>query len=163
VDLVFLLDSHAKQKNKEPDETGILIEIARVHALARGIEARFDSDRLRRLNTYDGALLIAAQMNTDPGVSPETVAMELRTIVQRFRSDLRAARRYEPGYYPGRVVLLRTSASVWSGDHGWSRLCANLEIYDVPGTHRTLLAQPNVVVSARTLREVLALQAVTRA
>ena len=156
VDRVFLLDSHAKQKKKEPDEMEILIEIARVHALARGVDARFDSRRLRHLNAHEGALLIAAQMKSDPGVSPETIAMELRTILRRFRSDMRVARRYVPGYHPGRVVLLRTSASVWSGDHGWSRLCAHLEICDVPGTHRTLLAQPNVAVLARTLREVLA-------
>ncbi len=163
VDLVFLLDSHTKQKNKETDETGILIEIARVHALARGIEARFDSSRLRGLNAHDSALRIAAQMHSDPDISPETLARELQAIHQRFRADMRTARQYLPGYYPGRVVLLRTSASVWSGDRGWARLCAHLEIYDVPGTHRTLLAQPNVALLARTLREVLALQAATRA
>ena len=163
VDLVVLLDSRAKHKSSEPDETDILVEIARVHALAHGIEAQFDSSSLRRLNPHDRVLLIAAQINRDPGISAETIAMELRTTLQRFRSDMRAARSYLPGYYPRRVVLLRTSAPVWSGDHGWSRLCANLEIYDVPGTHRTLLAQPNVAGLARTLREVLASHATARA
>jgi len=158
VDQVFLLDSHAKHKNKEPDETELLIEIARVHALARGVAARFEPHRLRHLNPYDRALEIAAQMHREPGVSPETIATELRMILQRFHADMRAARRYSPAYYAGQVTLLRTSASLWSGDNGWSRLCANLEICDVPGTHRTLLAQPNVSGLASTLREALARQ-----
>jgi amino acid adenylation domain-containing protein len=163
VDSVFLLDSYANHKSKEPGEEDILLEIARVQALARGVELRLDRARLRRLKAYDPALAIASQMDREPGVEPETIAAELRTILQRFRADMRAARRYKPGCYGGRVVLLRTSAHRWSGDHGWSRVCPGVEVRDVPGTHRTLLAQPHVAALVRIMRDALTAQPAARA
>ncbi len=155
-DLVILLDSYAAHKSKEPDDEDILLEIARVQALARGLELQMDRRRLRRLKGPDRALLIAEHMNQHSGLSPETIAGELRTIHQRFRTDMRAARRYVPGYYGGRVALLRASARRWSGDHGWSAICPNLELHDIPGGHRTLLTQPHVAAVVGMMREVTA-------
>jgi thioesterase domain-containing protein len=153
---VLLLDSYASHKGREPGEEEILLEIARVQALARGAELRMDHKRLRRLKAHDPALMIASHMGHDPALQPETVALELRTILRRFRADMRAARRYVPGYYGGRVVLLRTAARLWSGDHGWSGVCGSLEIHNVPGSHQTLLAQPHVKALVERIRETLA-------
>jgi thioesterase domain-containing protein/acyl carrier protein len=121
VDLVLLLDSHARHKGKEPRDDEILLEIARVRELA--------------------------------GIAPETMAKGVRTIVKQFRANMRAARRYVPGHYGGRVALLRASDARWPGDYGWSRYCTRLEVHDIPGEHRTLLAQPHVTRLAAILRE----------
>jgi amino acid adenylation domain-containing protein len=153
--LVVLLDSFVTHKGKVPAEMDILLEIARVQALARGVGLNVSHDAIRRLKGRDRAMAIAAQMERDPKVSPETIATELRTIHQEFRSHMRAARRYVPGCYGGRVAVLRAADSRWSGDHGWSRLCADLELYEVPGAHRTLLAQPHVAALAGILRNAL--------
>jgi amino acid adenylation domain-containing protein len=161
VDSVLLLDSYANHKSKEPGEEDILLEIARVRALACGVELRLDRARLRRLKAYDPALAIASQIDRDPGIEPETIAAELRTILQRFRADMRAAQRYKPGYYGGRVVLLRTSAHRWSGDHGWSRVCPGMEVREIPGAHRTLLGQPYVAGLVGIMRDALTAQKVS--
>jgi len=153
--LVVLLDSHARQEGEEPRELEIMLEIARVQALGRGIELHLSPRKLRRLDPQTCAMAIAAQLANGSAFRPETIAMELREIVQHFRSNMRAARRYLPGYYDGRVVLLRAGRAGRSGDHGWSGLCAQVEMRDIAGEHRTFLAQPFAPGTANILRKVL--------
>ncbi len=155
VEVVALIDSHAEHRGKEPQEEEILLEIARVQALARGAALKVDRRMLRSMRGRDGALLVASELERGSGVAPETIARELRTIVQRFRSDIRAGRRYSPGVYSGRVALLRTPGALWIRDNGWTRLCPALEIYPIAGAHRTVLAQPHVADLGNRLRDIL--------
>jgi thioesterase domain-containing protein len=160
VEVVALIDCHAEHKGSEPEEDDILLEIARVQALAKGAALRIDRRVLRRaraLNSAfrDSAFLVASELEDSSGVAPETIARELRTIVQRFRSDIRAGRRYKAGPYSGRVALFRAPGSLWIRDNGWGRRCPALEIYPIPGAHRTILNQPHAAGLANQLREAL--------
>jgi amino acid adenylation domain-containing protein len=152
VDLVVLLDSRAEHKGDDPDDVEILLEIARVQALARGVEINLKTRKLRRLEAHHRAMFIAAQMNRESGARLETIATDLRTICQQFQSNMRAARRYSPHMYRGRVALVRASDGGGPWDCGWSRYCAQVEVLDVPGSHRTMIAQPHVATLAATLR-----------
>ena len=75
------------------------------------------------------------------------------------RSFLAAARRYRPGVYPGRTVLLRAADIApelqdVGDDLGWrDHLPGAIVTVPIPGNHHTLLARPNLLGLAAVLRE----------
>jgi amino acid adenylation domain-containing protein len=71
-----------------------------------------------------------------------------------------AARTYQPQPYPGCVVLFRCAERPvqpnWAGQSGWSELVAGgLEVYEIPGNHKTIFLEPNVDILASKLRTCL--------
>ncbi|MEJ2856210.1 SDR family NAD(P)-dependent oxidoreductase [Saccharothrix sp. CCNWLW140] len=84
--------------------------------------------------------------------------------------DARAAERYEPRRFPGRVVFYRaeereTLTTVLDprylrrqedDDLGWADACGELEVVPVPGDHLSMVDLPHVVVLAEHLAKVLA-------
>jgi thioesterase domain-containing protein len=77
------------------------------------------------------------------------------------RAFLRAEHGYRPRPYPGRLRLLRASdvsplVAQVGPDLGWAGLATDgIEVFDVPGTHHTLVTEPNVQVVAAVLEECL--------
>jgi amino acid adenylation domain-containing protein len=72
----------------------------------------------------------------------------------------RAGYAYNPQPYTGRVVLLRATAQplfrLQSPQMGWEHLVqGGLEIQRIPGTHFSVMTEPNVRVLASKLRELL--------
>ena len=75
-------------------------------------------------------------------------------VVLRTNSRILAAYKVHP--YPGRVTLFRAahpeSVYQFGPDNGWTKFAGGgLQVYEVPGEHLTIFAQPNV----RTLAEEL--------
>jgi thioesterase domain-containing protein/acyl carrier protein len=71
-----------------------------------------------------------------------------------------AARAYQPQPYPGCVVLFRCAERPvqpnWGGQSGWNELVAGgLEVYEIPGNHKTIFLEPNVDILASKLRTCL--------
>jgi thioesterase domain-containing protein len=77
------------------------------------------------------------------------------------RSFLRAEQVYQPRPYAGRVRLLRATevsplVAEVGPDLGWAGLATEgVEVFDVPGTHHTLVTEPHVQVVAAVLQECL--------
>ncbi|MFI9813503.1 type I polyketide synthase [Saccharothrix variisporea] len=83
--------------------------------------------------------------------------------------DARAAERFEPRYFPGRVVFYRavereTLTTVLDprylrrqedDDLGWADACGELEVVPVPGDHLSMVDLPHVAVLAEHLAKVL--------
>jgi thioesterase domain-containing protein len=68
-----------------------------------------------------------------------------------------AARRHRPKRYPGSAVLFRTDAARRAYPNhptlGWQPvILGGLQVYDIPGDHRTLFLQPNVELLTEKLR-----------
>lgn len=68
----------------------------------------------------------------------------------------RAAYRYVPQPYPGRVTLVRSQQKLETGrvdsdDFGWSRLVDDLEVLRVPALHHEMMREPHVQHLARVL------------
>jgi thioesterase domain-containing protein len=61
--------------------------------------------------------------------------------------------------YPGRITLIRPSDAPFavptSGDRGWARLAAEVEVHFVPGQHHSMVKEPHVQDLARTLEACL--------
>ncbi|WP_309110906.1 hypothetical protein [Saccharothrix sp.] len=83
--------------------------------------------------------------------------------------DARAAERYSPRHFPGRVVFYRacereTLTTVLDprylrrqedDDLGWADACGELEVIPAPGDHLSMVDLPHVAVLAEHLAEVL--------
>jgi len=71
-----------------------------------------------------------------------------------------AAVRYVPRAYPGRVTLFQSTTSVQDGRSSsdlWAQLAGQgAEIREIPGTHESLLMEPNVTVLAAEIEASLA-------
>jgi thioesterase domain-containing protein len=83
-----------------------------------------------------------------------------------------AGQRYQPRPYPGELVLLKASESLGETDgrfnpdgaYGWASLVEGpLTVADVPGTHETIVLEPNVHELARTLSHYVLSADATRA
>jgi thioesterase domain-containing protein len=76
-----------------------------------------------------------------------------------YNTNLKALNRYRSSYYDGTVTLFnaakRDDALIPDPVYGWAGLARTIEIYEVPGNHDTMLAEPNVAVLARQLNEAL--------
>lgn len=94
-----------------------------------------EPDRLR-------AFLRVYKANSETGYAPSLGPLDLRIAL--FRSSEKEAGEYDPS---PEVALLRQDPA-W----GWSRFsCFNVAIKDVPGTHLSMLLEPNVSILARQL------------
>ncbi len=79
--------------------------------------------------------------------------MSLARLSQQFRvfkANFRAAHSYRPNDLPANIVLFR--AAERSPRLGWEKV----EVYETPGSHMTLLREPNVSVLAERLSECFA-------
>jgi thioesterase domain-containing protein len=78
-------------------------------------------------------------------------------LVEVFKTNLRAARAWQPRPYPGRLTVLRAAESDRLGpisDGGWGRLAAT-EVITVPGDHLRMVTPPHVEGLAAALRSAL--------
>ncbi len=127
-------------------------------------------DLLRRLGLRLRAVLKrTAGSRSAPGKPPgqqtraEVLAgatFDLNRLPDEFRSLLLYHFGLLSGYavrpYPGRIILLRARAQALSRlsepDLGWSKLAfGGVEVLTVPGSHNSILSEPNVRVLARRL------------
>jgi len=100
----------------------------------------------------DGALDLLFRSGQEAGVLPPDITLdEVRQLFEVFRRNFRAALRYVPRPYAGRVVLFQAAASV---EESWSAL-APVEPHLTPGDHFTFLAEPLVQALAASVRGVL--------
>jgi len=84
----------------------------------------------------------------------------LRPMAALTRAHDQAIAAYVPEPYDGRITLVKAqeteSETAGFPDYGWSALARRgLDIFDVPGSHATMLSEPNVDHVAAVVRSVL--------
>jgi thioesterase domain-containing protein len=81
---------------------------------------------------------------------------ERERLFQIYKGNLLAMRRYVPGFYDGRITLLRTERNEDAESDatmGWSDFAGEgVEVHLVPGNHFTMINEPHVQVLAERLR-----------
>ncbi|HJX27472.1 MAG TPA: thioesterase domain-containing protein, partial [Thermoanaerobaculia bacterium] len=99
---------------------------------------------------------------------PGAGAEHLARILAVYRANTEAAGAYEPGIYADRITVLRAGGApggpgdgplglLGEPDLGWSRVSTEpVEVRTTPGTHFTMLTEPNVQELARQLALLLA-------
>jgi thioesterase domain-containing protein len=105
------------------------------------------------------------------GTEEETAAL-LHRMLRLADVMIQAEQRYKPRPYPGSLVLLKASEDLGEtadrfnrdGAYGWASLVEGpLTVADVPGTHETIVLEPNVRELARTLSHYVSSADATRA
>jgi amino acid adenylation domain-containing protein len=94
----------------------------------------------------------------DAGATEQRDA-RLAQLEHVYNTNLTALNRYRSSYYDGTVTLFnaaqRDNAVIPDPEYGWVGLSRQIKIYQVPGNHDTMLAEPNVAVLAKQLNEAL--------
>jgi amino acid adenylation domain-containing protein len=160
VSLLAIVDSAPDVAAMEgpEDDAGYLMDIVRYVESLWGKDLRLESADLEGLGEEEQLALVLERLREadflPPGAGPERLGRILRV----YRANSRNARRYTPGFYPGRVTLFRAAdvpveALPGGPDLGWGAVSERpVEVHAVPGTHLTLLAEGNVETLARRLR-----------
>jgi len=79
-------------------------------------------------------------------------------IVEVARAGSRALRRYKPPCVSFPVTIFTAAEpGVFDSLDGWRKLCAQLRVYVVPGSHHTIMRRPNVETLAALLSQTLQL------
>ena len=150
----------------------ILLENAKDMAGLTADELPFTAEDLAVLPFDEQVDRILAEIDLEPilgeGIDRENIRRYLEVRVARHR----AQSVYQPGVYPGRIVLFRAqdvytdtslseAAEIFqevarSPTYGWDVLCdCPIEVVDVPGNHETLVHEPHVQELARAMTQAL--------
>ncbi|HZM03900.1 MAG TPA: amino acid adenylation domain-containing protein [Candidatus Saccharimonadales bacterium] len=77
-----------------------------------------------------------------------------------YAANMAAVNQYRSRPYPGRVTLFNASehdpALIPDSQYGWPGLAAEIETFVVPGTHDSILAEPQVRLLAQQINDCLA-------
>jgi thioesterase domain-containing protein len=88
-------------------------------------------------------------------VDADTVPVHLWNIMVANQAALS---KYVPGRYCGSITLFKSSYFGRGVFYGWRELtCGGVNIFEVPGTHRGMMQEPNVRILADQLSRCIAL------
>jgi amino acid adenylation domain-containing protein len=156
VETLVLIDSALAPPGAEPPE----------HLLLRDFALHLDLPP-ERLAAREGELsapepdagleALLRLAHEEGALPPGLTLASLRGLYRVYRANSLALRRYRPGSYPGRAVLLRSSgpagrSALASGGGEWDRhVAAGVEVRPVPGDHFGMVREPHVADLAREL------------
>ncbi|MDQ6891928.1 MAG: amino acid adenylation domain-containing protein [Acidobacteriota bacterium] len=130
---------------------------------------RMHVQTLRHMAARDRMSYVMGRLETVRSILSRTVSRvaefllhPLRRAQRRVReANIRAAKRYVPGYYEGRVTVFRATerggVTLLDSQLGWGELCAGgVEVHEVPGDHSSILLEDsNLRMLGARLRECL--------
>jgi amino acid adenylation domain-containing protein len=113
-------------------------------------------DHLRTLDLDEQLQFVMELARKANKMVPDYQLPQARRLFNLFKQNLSALRAYEPRHYPGRILLFRPADELPEGAtnlaRGWDKLAeGGVEIHVVPGTHRSMITEPNVAALAERL------------
>ena len=126
-------------------------------ARALGHQVRISPEDLRSLTTQE-RLSHIVKLGRAAGLVPEDIGLpRIASLFETFSINFRASQSYDPGPYPGHLVLWHSeqTLSTVSPDRlaAWNRLAQGVETSVLAGDHYTLLLRPQVERLADELTE----------
>ncbi|MEV5747570.1 amino acid adenylation domain-containing protein [Actinoallomurus sp. NPDC052308] len=155
VRLVVLMDSAVPPQLKEPPtHTEMLESFAHDLSGLQGKEPpRVDWERIVELPPEEQTAEVVDALEHS-GRIPADIRDELGRRIQVFMANAATALTYRPGHYDGSLVSLGAKEGQYDG--GWEPLVSgDIVERTVPGTHYTMLQQPNVDTLAAELGRIL--------
>lgn len=120
-----------------------------------------DTESLNKFDIPERITIISRELNKQHVFSSPISKKSLLKEFRIFESNIYALLTYTPRAYDGKILLINASKQydqkgVWlSDDHGFSNICAQLQIKEVPGNHFSILNPPNVEYVASILDKYL--------
>jgi thioesterase domain-containing protein len=166
VEHVILLDAPGPRYTSA--HADVLEDDARlIAAIAREAGVQLACDDLRGLGMDEQLGRLLDVLTRASLIPPGFRLPQAKRWVVAFKSNERAAQRYAPPLYPGRLTLLRSSeklappaAQEPGADQdptlGWSAFSSQpVAVQEVPGDHLSMMTAPRVQVLAEHLRRCL--------
>jgi thioesterase domain-containing protein len=174
VRLLALLDTYPPGKfHPELNRGEILLILGREAAAQAGLEVDLSAEHLRAFSFQDQCSWILEKLKTARLLPLDADLSAVYRYVDGYRKRLRFVLDYRPDRYPGRIALFR--ASEWDSEfraaiisksehdvalraitedttYGWNRFSTKpVEVYEVSGTHGTLLTEENLPLLSQQL------------
>src|SRR5262249_15821114 len=123
---------------------------------ASDLSIRVSRKKLRRLAPGDRLDYVVRQAAREQG-EEAVIRQTLDRYFTACKTHVRALAAYSPSVYPRMVTLFpctkRSAPGRNKRANGWDDLVAGgLQIYAVPGSHQTMIAEPRVRILARKLQ-----------
>ena len=156
VPLLVAVDSYLparEERHARSDEAHLLLGFARELDLP-GHHLDALRGELRRAQDLP-PLLHLLRLAREAGALPADLGdREIERLFRIYRANIKAMQRYEPGAYPGRVLLVHArERSVLDPAEAWrEHVGEGLEVHELAGDHFTLLREPNVQALADLVR-----------
>jgi surfactin family lipopeptide synthetase C len=157
-----LIAQQFPSNENDDDESPYMALVLRERASAMGKDVTLSADSLRVLNPDDRFKLLFKIMKENGLVEDETsqeiAEAYIRGIIKQTRARHTAVRRYKPEVFSGKLTLIRCidraeierEIEKWGvrtdeSGYGWTSLSTEqLDVYDVPGSHVTMIQKPHV-------------------
>lgn len=151
------------------DDVQWLVTVARVIELLTGKLLYVTTEALQSLDADRQLYYLKSRMEKSNLLPHDSALAQVRGIVQVVKANEIALLNYAPRdvVYPGRINLFKTG-QVYSDElgllgvriedstWGWDRYsCQPVVVHAVPGTHTTMLVEPNVQITAQRLKSCL--------
>ena len=135
------------------DESSGLPPSEKLRYIARRFAAKFKRDAARVQKARYKILELLHKTRKPDGENANGGPLPLELPV--WITLGRAAAKYKPRAYPGRIVLFRATVPdghEFADDRGWTEVAeGGLEIHDIPGKHGTMFEQRHAAVGAEKL------------
>jgi amino acid adenylation domain-containing protein len=155
VGLVALFDTGISSAGRDGpsdlERAKFVVGMARVHGLDLPLE------KVLSLRPHEQLEYVAMQVARSGLVPANTLPYPLERVLQLHQAHITAAARYRRRFYPGKVTLFKCSVDLdplrgpKAEDYGWSEWAAGVEVVKCPGSHRTMLREPHVRVTAERI------------
>jgi len=157
VSLLALLDTAVPALVKEPpepeDEAQLLVDLFRE-------ELSLSLEQLRPLTPEEQLTYVVAQGKQVALFPPEMDVVQARRLLQLYKINVAAGRRYQPQLYQGPIILFQATEDrpnwLTEPDYGWQDYAtAGVAIIPIPGNHENLVKSPQVQILAEHLKSYL--------
>ena len=150
----------------EPSLVNVSYYIRRVRCAASMSPSLWSTYLREKFRYYFGFKKLLEQRfkraDSDTGANAVAVDDHNRLVDQLERvyfANLNALKHYKPRPYPGKVILFNANqqdpALVHDPLYGWPAMAKGVEAHVIPGTHDTILMEPNVRVLAAKMQQYL--------
>lgn len=131
-------------------------------------EVLADLDELCRTGTPDQIKDAVEEVRRAGFLPPEVALEDFHSWLLGCQARVQVVRSYQPEPFAGRLVLIKTSESEHKNevtgageqdldpDFGWKELAEDLEVHVIPGSHYTVVLEPQVSNLATLLQRCLA-------
>ncbi|MDJ0598488.1 MAG: amino acid adenylation domain-containing protein [Crocosphaera sp.] len=169
--LLVIMDTPAPihgQVVESIDDAKWLVKRAQVLERFFGIHLEVDYTELQQLNSAAQYSYFLAKLRQGNLIPPDAGEQMICSLLAVQKASHQALIEYIPQIYPGKITLLRAarplvedsdgvfSQSFRQPDLGWSELTPEpVDVYDVPGDHITMLAEPYVQELANQLKLII--------
>jgi amino acid adenylation domain-containing protein len=160
VGMVALFDTGMSNTAERDEPTDLerakfIVGMAKVHGLELPLE------KVLAMRPSEQLEYVSQQVARKGLLPANMLPYPIERVLELHQAHITAAVRFQRRFYPGKVTLFKCSVDLdplrgpKTEDYGWGRFAAEVEIIKCPGSHRSMLREPHVKVTAERIKACL--------